>query len=135
MPQTVNARPLCSNDGAIELFCSEPRNARGSGTNLTRFRRASDSQALQRPLTERHQSGVQVTPHKKHQEGNGDVVFILDGVNDRRRKIQSEEHFRVRHPSYAIAISTLERYAALLAFDPVLWRAHEFRLFADESFR
>src|SRR6185437_11344287 len=113
---------------------SEPRNARGGRTNLTRLRRASDSKTLQRSLTERHQSGVQVAPHEKHQEGNGDVIFILDGVNDRRRKIQSEEHFCIRHPSHAIAISTLEGHATLLAFDPVFWRAHKFGLLADKGF-
>ena len=64
--------------------------------------RAAKAQPPQIGLPERHQAGVQIAPHEKKQERSGRVVLILNGVQNAGRKIQSEQHFRIRHPARAL---------------------------------
>src|SRR5215472_7913224 len=108
--------------------------AGGGGTNLGSFGGAAGAQALNEALAERHQTCIQIAPHKENQKRYGNVVFVLDGVENRGGEINSEEHFGVRNPTRALPVLALEPRATLVAFDAVFGSAHEFGLLSRKSF-
>src|SRR5882724_492723 len=55
-------------------------------------------------LQQRHQAGAPVADYEEEQEGNGDVVLVVDGVVDGQREIGSDEQLEPWHPSQTLAV-------------------------------
>src|SRR5208282_1314077 len=78
--------------------------------------------------------GDPVTDHEQEQEGNREVVFVVDGVKDRQREISSDQEFNPRNPSQTLAVF-FRADLVLLRFDAVLGSAREGGLLAHQRFQ
>src|SRR5208282_5376407 len=70
----------------------------------------------------------------QHQEGNGEVILVVDGVEDRQREIGSDQQFNPRNPSQTLAV-LFRADSVLLRFDSVLGGAREGGLLANQGFQ
>src|SRR5690348_3943619 len=113
----------------------EAGDAGGGGANFGGFRRVAEAEAFEQALAEGHHARIEISPDKKKQEGNREVILILECVDDRGGEIDAEENFGVGNPAGAFAVFAFEPGAALaLRFDAILRRADEFGLLAENRF-
>ena len=112
-----------------------PRRAGGGSASLGRGSGGlhAEAEALDPALRYGHYSGVEESPDEEEQERGGGVIFVLDGIDDRRGEVKAQRDFQVGHPAGAVAIAFFLPGAGL-AFDLEFRRAHECRFYAEERF-
>src|ERR1700674_1683424 len=81
----------CQTESQSNLRESEARCAGSGGTHFG----GGDAEAETREvrLAKGHRAGVEVTPDEEQQERHGGVVFVEDGVDHGRRKVQAQKNF------------------------------------------
>src|ERR1700756_2261402 len=112
-------------------FVSEAGCAGGGGAH---FRGVyAEAKMSEVGLAQGHEAGVEVAPDEKQQEGDGREILVGNGVDDRAREINSEENFRVGHPTGFVAVC-LGYESVLLAFDLEFWGAGKFAFYSENGF-
>ena len=84
-------------------------------------------------LQQRHESGVPITNDKEQQKWDGDIVLVLDRVDDGESEISANQQLDPRNPAQALAIFC-RAYFVFLRNHVIFRSAREGTLFADESF-
>ena len=117
----------------LRLRRLEARSAGGRGARFDGGFADAEAQAFEVHLGDGHQPGIEIAADEEEQKRHGQIIFAEDGVHHRGREVNSQSHFGERHPAGALAIPRLLPRAALLPFDAVFRRAHEFRLHAEDG--
>src|ERR1700694_3955249 len=85
---TSNTRKAkgCQTESQSNLRESEARCAGSGGTHFGGVDAEAETREVR--LAKGHRAGVEVTPDEEQQERHGGVVFVEDGVDHGRKKVQ-----------------------------------------------
>src|SRR6266403_1462009 len=81
---------------------SEAGSARGCRAHFWGIH--AEAQMREPRLAERHESRIEVSPNEQQEEGHGSVIFIEDGIDHRQPEIESQGHFKIRHPPRLVPV-------------------------------
>src|SRR5256714_5618412 len=85
-------------------------------------------------LPEGHYAGVEIAPNKEQQKRDRSVVFVANGIEDRRAEIEAEKQFGVGHPAGFVSVG-LSDERIVFPFNLELRCARKLGLLTDESFQ